>query len=106
MMNIALIGTSPIILLLAIKLSKKNNITIFENLNKYGGAWSYAKLNSQFIPAQTNMIVPKDAIEQKKINLINNFMFKNYGVSANKIKDFSLIQSYKPKFVFTTLLSP
>ena len=87
-------------LLLAVKLSKKNKVIIFENSNNYGGAWAYTRLNNQFIPAQTNMIIPKDSVEQKKISKINNFMFKNYGVNVSKFKNFSLIQPYKPKIIF------
>ncbi len=99
-MNIALIGTSPIMLLLASKLSNKNNVTIFENSKNYGGAWAYTKLGDQFIPAQTNMIIPKDREEQRKVNKINNYMFNNYGVNVFKVKNFSLIQPYKPKTIF------
>ena len=99
-MKIALIGTSPIMLLLALKLAKKNNVTIYENLNKFGGAWSYAKLKEQLIPAQTNVIIPQNKMEQTKIKKINNFMLKNYDVGVNEVKKFTFMQGYKPKSIF------
>ena len=44
-MKIALVGTSPIISLIAEKLSEKNDITIFDNSKKIGGAWSWENFN-------------------------------------------------------------
>jgi hypothetical protein len=99
-MKIALIGTSPIMLLLAIKLSKKNEVIIFEGSQNLGGAWGYTKIKGKLMPAQTNMVIPKDRLEQKKINKINSYMFKNYNVNSFKISNFSLIQSFKPKNIF------
>ena len=50
MKKIALVGTSPIMLIIANHLSKLGNkITIFDISKKIGGAWSYFKFKKDFI---------------------------------------------------------
>ena len=46
--KIAIIGTSPIMSILARELSQKNDVTIFEKNKKFGGAWSLSKYKDSF----------------------------------------------------------
>ena len=75
MKKIALVGTSPIMLIIANHLSKLGNkITIFDISKKIGGAWSYFKFEKDFISTQTNVIVPDTKFEERNIPLINEYL--------------------------------
>ena len=65
-MNIALIGTSPIMIILADKLSKKNDITIFEKSKNYGGAWSLEKYKTE-LPMEKLMLLFQEIKERKSL---------------------------------------
>ena len=81
MKKVGLIGTSPIMLILANHLAKKGkDVTIFENSKKIGGAWTYYKFNGHYIGTQTNVIVPGNLNEEKKIPILNNYLNKNLSV--------------------------
>ena len=49
-MKIAIIGTTPIMVLKALLLSKNHDVTIFEKTNKLGGAWSFGKFKNFSYP--------------------------------------------------------
>ena len=69
--KIAIIGTSPIMNILAKELSKKNKVIVFEKSNKFGGAWSLSKFRNHLFPDKTNLIVPnyyKDSKYTKEMN--------------------------------------
>ncbi len=84
MKKIALVGTSPIMLIVANHLSKLgNNITIFNVNKKIGGAWAYFKFNNHFINTQTNVIVPDTKFEERNIPLINEYLKKEFKVKIN-----------------------
>ena len=100
-MKIALVGTSPIILLLAEKLSEKNDVIIFDNSKKIGGAWSWEKFNGVNIPDKTNVIVPANAKEEKKLEKINHYFLKKFSTKTKKIlNSYHTLHSYKPKKLF------
>ena len=77
--KIALIGSSPIILIIANHLKNAGHkITIFDENKKIGGAWAYYKFRNHYISTQTNVIVPDTKFEEKNIPLINEFHKKNF----------------------------
>ena len=64
--KIALIGSSPIILIIANHLKNAGHkITIFDKNKKIGGAWAYYKFRNHYISTQTNVIVPDTKFEEK-----------------------------------------
>ena len=90
--KIALIGSSPIILIIANHLRKAGHkITIFDSNKKIGGAWAYYKFRDYFISTQTNVIVPDTKFEERNIPLINEFLKRNF---KTKIK--RNVNSFKP----------
>ena len=57
--KIAVIGSSPIMILLAYSLLKNNDVTIFEKNKILGGAWLTRKILKDFNSnIHTNVIVP------------------------------------------------
>ena len=100
-MKIALIGTSPIIVLIAHRLSKNNEVTIFDYSKEFGGAWSWENFNKISVPNKTNVIVPANSQEEKKIKEINKFFLNNFSLKSKKIKNnYHTLHSYKPKNVY------
>ena len=100
-MNIAVIGTSPIILMLALKLSSNNNIKIFDTSKNIGGAWSVKKFgNNLYIPRQTNVVVPTSFKEEKKLIKLNEYLKNKYDIKIKKFNNFQFKQAYRPKNIF------
>ena len=88
MRKIALIGSSPIILIIAHHLSKSgNDIKIFDANKKIGGAWSYFKFENYHISTQTNVIVPDTKFEERNIPLINQYLKKEFKVKISINRD-------------------
>ena len=106
--KIALIGSSPIMLIIASHLSSLNYaVTIFNPNKKIGGAWSYYKFKDHYISTQTNVIVPDTKFEERNMFLINQFLkkfkisvkrnmnkFKPLGYLAKKNFDYNLNPLY------------
>lgn len=91
--KIALIGTSPIMLIIANHLLKsKNKVTIYSFNKKIGGAWSYYKYKNHFISTQTNVIVPDNKFEERNMPLINEYLKKEFNVPISRNYD-----KFKPK---------
>ena len=100
-MNIAIIGTSPIMIILANQLSKKNNITIFEKSKNYGGAWSLEKYKTEYIHGKTNVVIPRNKREEKFVIRMNKYLEKKFNIVAKVNKQFfSDSGIYKPKKIF------
>lgn len=100
-MNIAIIGTSPIMIILANQLSKNNNITIFEKSKNYGGAWALEKYKSEYTNGKTNVVIPRNKKEEKFVIKMNKFLEKKFNIIA-KVNNqfFSDSGIYKPKKIF------
>ena len=100
-MNIAIIGTSPIMIILANQLSKNNNITIFEKSKNYGGAWALEKYKSEYTNGKTNVVIPRNKREEKFVIKMNKFLEKKFNIIA-KVNNqfFSDSGIYKPKKIF------
>ena len=100
-MNIAIIGTSPIMLILANQLSKKNNITIFEKSKNYGGAWSFEKYKSEYVNGKTNVVIPRNKREEKFVIRMNKYLERKFNIDVKLNKHFfSELGIFKPKKIF------
>ena len=100
-MNIAIIGTSPIMIILAYELSKKNNITIFEKSRNYGGAWSFEKYKSEYVHGKTNVVIPRNKREEKFVIRMNKYLKKKFNIDVKLNEQFfSDSGAYKPKKIF------
>ena len=80
--KLAIIGTSPIMILLYFRLIKKNSIDVFESSN-IGGAWRIDEINGKNYTTHNNVIVALNEKEEKFIDKINNEL-ENLG--CTKIK--------------------
>ena len=101
--NIAIIGTSPIMLILAKELSKKNKVTIFEKNKKIGGAWSLTKYKKFFFADKTNLIVPNMIKDTKHIKSMNEYLIKKLKLPIKNSKGkifLSKTAEYQPKFFY------
>ena len=97
--NIAIIGSSPIMMLIAKFLSRRNIITVFEK-KKFGGAWLYEDILKIKTNLFTNVLVSSNSNNQKKIRKVNSFL-KKFKVIIKQNKDtYKTISSYKPATVF------
>lgn len=100
-MKIAIIGTSPIMALIALKLSKKYDVKIFEPRRNIGGAWSTKEYKKNlFIPRQTNVVIPASLREEAQLVKINLLLKNKFQVKIKKTKDFDFIQKFKPKYIY------
>lgn len=100
-MKIAIIGTTPIMVLKALLLSKKHDVTVFEKTSKLGGAWSFGKFKNFSYSEKTNIIVPDNKLEEKFMIKIIKYLSSNFKVKIYKNqKKYSNITLYKPKKVF------
>ena len=100
-MNIGIIGTSPIMAILAMELSKKNNVYLFEKKKVFGGAWSFFKYKKFFIHNKTNVIVPAKQKEEKYITDIVKYLKKKFNLKIRKNKKiYKTISKYKPRNIF------
>ena len=73
--KLAILGTSPIMILLYFRLKEKNSIDVYENSN-IGGAWRIAEINKLKYTTHNNVIVAMNKEEEKFINPINNELEK------------------------------
>ena len=105
--KIALIGTSPIMLIIANHLVKMNNkITIYSFNKKVGGAWSYYKYKNHYISTQTNVIVPDNKFEERNMPLINEYLTKEFNVPITRNYDKFMPKGYLAKKNYNYNLNP
>ena len=98
-LKIAILGTSPIMILLYFKICNLGNVDIYEK-SSIGGAWKINKNNSHYYAAHNNVIVPLKSDEEKYIEKINHEL-KKYDCSFDKPSGLYEINSkYKPKHTF------
>jgi hypothetical protein len=75
--KIAIIGSSPIMLIIAKLLSKKNFVIIFEKDKYLGGAWKTKKTKSFFdLNLYSNVIVPLTHKDEFLFSKVNNLLSK------------------------------
>ena len=97
-MKIAIIGTSPIMLILASLLKKNNAITIYDEKKIIGGAWGFRDYKKFNIARQTNVIVPNRYKEDNhNVNFLNKFLKKKFKINIQVDKKKNFPAAYKPK---------
>ena len=96
-MQIAIIGDSPVMLILANFLKKNgNDITIISDKKKIGGAWSYINYRGKNIARQTNVVVPDNKKENSYQQKLNNAV-KKYYISFTKSQGYHKPLKYLAK---------
>ena len=103
--NIAIISSSPLMMILAIKLKEDGHkITIFDKSNNIAGAWTWFNNPSErknYIPKYTNIINPYNQKELKFTKKMNNYLKNKLKVKISETKKkFSINYNYKRKFVY------
>jgi hypothetical protein len=94
--KIAIIGSSPIMILLYFRLIKKNLIHVYEN-SGVGGAWKINSYKNVPYTPHNNVIVALSNEEEKYVKIINQEL-KNFNCKINKTKGkFEINKDYKPK---------
>ena len=71
--KIAIMGSSPLMIILFYFLKSKNEVVIFEENKILGGAWKLQKYKSTFINSYSNVVLPfsdEDYNKQIRINTI------------------------------------
>ena len=95
--KIAILGTSPIMILLYFRLRKKNYIDVYDNLN-FGGAWRIGEINGQKYTTHNNVIVAMNKEEEKFISKINNEL-ENLGCTITRVPgEYETLANYKHKY--------
>ena len=97
-MKIALIGTSPIMLILASILKKNNLVTIYDEKKIIGGAWGFRQYKNYSIARQTNVIVPNRYKEDNEnVNFLNKYLKKNFNITIKIDNKKNFPAAYRPK---------
>lgn len=86
--NVAILGSSPIMIILAYELKKRgNDVCILDFRKTIGGAWSYTNFESKNIATQTNVIVPDNDFEEENIPKLNNYLATTFNVNIEENYD-------------------
>ena len=104
--NIAIISSSPLMMMLAKSLQAKGQkVIIFDVANKKGGAWGWHetsnKIKKKYLPKYSNAIVPLNKKEEKFINKMNSVLKKKYKVKVSKTNKKILTHfNFKNKYIY------
>ncbi len=102
--TVAILGTSPIMILIYFRLYKKYNVDVYEK-SFIGGAWRIEQINNENYTTHNNVIVPLNSKEEKTIIEINKDL-KKFNCTKYKPKGiYKIVSKYKPKNVFMHDLS-
>ena len=102
--KIAILGTSPIMILLYFRLREKNFIDVYENSN-IGGAWHFGEINGLKYTTHNNVIVAMNKKEENFIDMINKEL-ENLGCTKTKPSgEYKTLSNYKHKNLFIHNLS-
>ena len=97
--KIAIVGTSPIMLLLYFKLKEKNLVDVYE-ASDLGGAWRIDKIDGQNYTTHNNVIVALNEEEEQFIDPINKEL-KNLGCVYTKPTGiYETLPSYNPTNIY------
>ena len=102
--KIAILGTSPIMILLYFRLRKKYSIDVFEN-SDIGGAWNIDEINGQKYTTHNNVIVAENKEEEKFIDMINNELEKLGCTKTKPSGVYETLSKYKHKNLYIHDLS-
>jgi len=99
MKKIAILSSSPLMLMLAFSLKKKgNDVTIFDQSRNIGGAWTwfeeYLNKYESYVSKYSNAVVPLNKKEDRFIEIMNKRLKKNYNVKVTKTKK-DIITNFK-----------
>jgi hypothetical protein len=99
--KVAIISSSPLMMMLAIKLQNKGqDVTVFDYSRKKGGAWAwftdYKKKFNKYIAKHSNAIVPLNKKEEKFIKIMNAFLIKEFKIIIKKTNK-KILTNYKFK---------
>ena len=100
--KLAIIGTSPIMILFYYRLCNYYDITIFDCKKTLGGAWSITNTNILNFSTHNNVIIPDDEREDNAVYKINDEL-KNYGCEIITPKHDD-IPDYKFQIYYQSLL--
>ncbi len=104
--NIAIISSSPLMMMLAKSLQAKGQkVTIFDVASKKGGAWGWHdkshKIKKKYLPKYSNAIVPLNKKEEKFINKMNSVLKKKYKVKIRRTNKKILTHfNFKNKYIY------
>jgi hypothetical protein len=102
--KIAILGTSPIMILLYFRLRKKNFVDVYEN-SKVGGAWRLGEINALKYTTHNNVIVAMNKQEENFIDMINKEL-ENLGcITTKPTGEYKTLANYKHKNIFLHDLS-
>jgi hypothetical protein len=88
--KIAILGSSPIMLMFAKKLSKNNIVHVYEKRKNIGGAWQIHKYKNLNFHAYTNIVSPLKPKDEKYYSLVNRTLKNQFGVKIKKnLKSYS-----------------
>ena len=85
--KIAILGSSPVMLILFYFLKKNNNVFIFDDNELIGGAWRKKFYKNGLMNMYSNVVLPtsnKEYQKQRKINLL--LMKMKVGIKIKKTK--------------------
>ena len=99
--KIAVISSSPMMMMLSLELSKKSKVTIFESSKKLGGAWAWFDNKKIYLPKYSNAIVPLNKKEERFIPLMNKILKKKYKIKIKRTKKKIITNfPFKKKFIY------
>jgi len=87
--KLAVVGTSPIMLLLYFRLDSFYDITVYDYKANIGGAWSIEKTKNITYSSHNNIIIPDNKTEDDAILEINDEL-KNYGCKILLPDDYNI----------------
>ncbi len=103
--NIAILSSSPLMMMLGIKLQKDGHrVKVFDFSKNIGGAWTWYQKNhnhNEKIPKYTNIINPYNQKEVRFTDKMNSFLKKEFKIKIKKTqKKFDINYNYKNKFIY------
>jgi len=104
--KIAIISSSPLMMMLALCLIKKgNDVNVYEFSKTKAGAWAwfqdYFEKYNLYISKYSNAIVPLNKKEENFIAKMNKSLVKNYKIKVSKTnKKIITNYSFKKKFIY------
>ena len=74
--KVCILGTSPLMALIFMRLQKSYDISIYEQNKNIGGAWQYHEFQGVSFSTFNNIIIPENKIEDDKVLDINSELNK------------------------------
>ncbi len=97
--KIAILGSSPVMIILFYLLKLKNEVVLFEENKILGGAWKLQKYKNSFINLHSNVVLPSSNKEYTRQKEINTLLKKKIGIKIKRSKK-KIFALYKPQKYF------